>query len=365
MIKRILKKINMRRVFPVLCALVIFFSCTPLSVSAASVVYDWMDLAEIYITTPEAEPPQHALTLKFPLQSCFIYLWEDGKIAQKAVYQDGKVSLTRTLKFGHHYRLTIGFQSLWTHNIPSAWDVDIIWGVYLTGLNWNNDLYAKPKTFFSSTYDDGFDHSETSEWNNDWTKYNPDTKILSGRAFGPLYNRVDSVSVGAVLRDFMVNKDLDMTVEIEEFFMDLRIPVEFWDSWKQADRDKIADKNTLLLQNQELLLNDMINEQQTTNEKMDDVIGGTAEQNNQVAGALDGMSQSTDKLDQMGDTLNSVEKPSADDMNVGISDLVPYSALLAYTSPIQALWENKTLLGFLIIVLTLVLVSWVMFGKKG
>lgn len=354
----------MRRVFPVLCALVIFFSCTPLSVSAASyAIYDWMDLAEIYFED-EGDPPQYSLDCPLPKQNWFMYVWKDGYVSEKAVYENGEVKINTRFEPGHYYRISFGFYNLWTHDIPPAWQTELLYTLHFWGMNWETDISTEPTIFWSTSYSDDQSFTGTDDITN-WYDFNTTNGNLTGRA-GPILNNIgDWVIPAVVIKNFYVNKTVSCSIELTRLKFDLRCKKPFYDSWKDADLAKTQEKNQLLLQNQELLLNDMINEQETTNEKMDDVIGGTPEQNNQVNNALNGMQDSNDKLDQMGDTLNSVEKPAVEDMNVGITDLVPETSLLAYTSPILALWENNTLLAFLIIVLTLVLVSWVMFGKKG
>ena len=88
-------------------------------------------------------------------------------------------------------------------------------------------------------------------------------------------------------------------------------------------------------------------------------------QQEQVGNAVEDMSGSAGELGAIGDQLAGVNKPDADSLNVSVDGLVPYQAMLAYTAPIQVLWENPTLFGMLMIVVTLVIVSWVFFGKKG
>lgn len=93
-------------------------------------------------------------------------------------------------------------------------------------------------------------------------------------------------------------------------------------------------------------------------------VSGSPEQQQQVADAVDKMEQSSDALGQLGDQMNSVEKPAPSDMNVSPNSMIPDTALMAYTAPITYLWQNNTLVAMLTIVVTLVLVSWVFFGKK-
>lgn len=101
-----------------------------------------------------------------------------------------------------------------------------------------------------------------------------------------------------------------------------------------------------------------------TNKLLEDVINGTPEQGEAVGGAVDGMHDAAGELEDIGDQLAGVDKPDADSIDVSLDSLVPYNAMLAYTAPIQVLWENPTLLGMLSIVIALVIVSWVFFGKK-
>lgn len=94
-------------------------------------------------------------------------------------------------------------------------------------------------------------------------------------------------------------------------------------------------------------------------------INGTPQQNQQVQDSVGGLNNSTDKLGQIGDQMASVEKPTIDSNKVSADSLVPNTALVTLSSPFLALWENNQLLAMLTIVVSLVLVSWVFFGKKA
>lgn len=94
------------------------------------------------------------------------------------------------------------------------------------------------------------------------------------------------------------------------------------------------------------------------------LINGTPQQNAAVSDANDEMITAGDKLGELTDQME-VEKPDTEDIDVSIDSFIPETSILAYTGPILAFWNNDSLKAMLIIVLTLVLVSWVMFGKKG
>lgn len=100
-------------------------------------------------------------------------------------------------------------------------------------------------------------------------------------------------------------------------------------------------------------------------QKLDDIVNGTPEQNEQIDNAVDEMQGAVDRLEQAGEAMNSIERPDMSDIDISIDSFVSQTSLLAYTSPILVFWENETLLAMVTMVATLVLVSWVFFGKKG
>lgn len=88
-------------------------------------------------------------------------------------------------------------------------------------------------------------------------------------------------------------------------------------------------------------------------------------QQDEINDAVGGMSGSAGELGAIGDQLAGVEQPNTDNLDVSLGSLVPIQAITAYVAPIQMLWDNPTLFGMLSIVIALVIVSWVFFGKKG
>lgn len=121
-----------------------------------------------------------------------------------------------------------------------------------------------------------------------------------------------------------------------------------------------SEQNYNIKQNQ--IIRDKVS---NIDKQLGDLITGTPEQNEAVNGAVDQMQQAGDDLKDLGSSMSNVPKPDPGDINVSIDQFVSPGTMLAYTQPFLSLWENPTMLSMLIIVLTLVLVSWVMFGKKG
>lgn len=139
--------------------------------------------------------------------------------------------------------------------------------------------------------------------------------------------------------------------ENERCAFDFSITEEFYEDLQRAESNRLLGK-----------IEDHLAEQ---NKTLDDILAGTPEQNQQAQDSVGGLKDSTDKLGVLGDTMSSVEKPVIDSSQISADSLVPETSLLVLSAPFQALWENEILLAMLTIVVTLVLVSWVFFGKKG
>lgn len=97
----------------------------------------------------------------------------------------------------------------------------------------------------------------------------------------------------------------------------------------------------------------------------DSIITGTPEMDNAANESNQEMSAAVDKLDNLGDQLNSVDKPNANNMNVSADRLLGgMAATIMLTAPIREIWNSPVALSILTVVVTIVLLSWVFFGKK-
>ena len=182
---------------------------------------------------------------------------------------------------------------------------------------------------------------------------------------------LDSFPTGAssvvpyiTMEDFMFDRGVqtcDITLTNVSLVMD--IPNGYWEQW-------VVEQNGQMIDNLGDRIEGSINDstdriEGAITDSTDKIVNGTPEQDQIANESNNEMSAAAGKLDNLGDQLNSVEKPDVGSMNVGINDLVgDSSSLLLLTSPIREIWQNPVALGFITIVLTLVLVSWVFFGKK-
>lgn len=222
----------------------------------------------------------------------------------------------------------------------------------------SGDIYAviqymtKDFTTISGTqaaYVDTFRLLEESKWHDN--QFNITLQKPDNCAYIVVYVRFKAIQ-----------NDLDDLVEVGFNFYETKLQMSISSLYRL--QEQTGKTNELLGK-----IDDSLGEIQ---DGIDDVINGTPEQNEIADNVNDNLNQAGDavqnaggQLGSFGDQLSAIDKPDADSFNVSVDGLVPYQALLAYTAPIQTLWENPTLLGMLMIVMTLVIISWVFFGKKG
>lgn len=94
------------------------------------------------------------------------------------------------------------------------------------------------------------------------------------------------------------------------------------------------------------------------------LIQGTPQQNEQVSGAVGGLEGSSNSLGDLTDQMQ-LEKPDLSDIDVSVDAIIPDGGMTILSTPILKFWESPTLVSILVLVLTICLVSWVFFGKKG
>ncbi len=98
-------------------------------------------------------------------------------------------------------------------------------------------------------------------------------------------------------------------------------------------------------------------------DRLGDMINGTPSQNQQVQNDVNKLEDSSDKLNDLTDQMV-VPKPSIGAEDVAVENLADPTDISLVNQPLTILWENPTILGMVTIIFTLILVSWVFFGKK-
>lgn len=96
------------------------------------------------------------------------------------------------------------------------------------------------------------------------------------------------------------------------------------------------------------------------------IVTGTPEMDNIAQDSNQNLSNSSDKLDSLGDQLASVTKPNVEELEPSSPEQIVSdpNAGVILSGPITSLWDNPVIFGIVTTVLTLVLLSWVFFGKK-
>lgn len=110
---------------------------------------------------------------------------------------------------------------------------------------------------------------------------------------------------------------------------------------------------------------EILNKLEEQGQKLDDIINGTPEQNEQADRFQEDVNGAVGDLGAAGDALNQVPKP-----DVSVDDLVPNdilagTAYLTYTGAIQEFWSSEILSTITVLLGGMVLISYLLFGEKG
>lgn len=110
------------------------------------------------------------------------------------------------------------------------------------------------------------------------------------------------------------------------------------------------------------MLNEINNQLAEQGKTMDDLLNGTPEQNEIAGNISDAL---TDKGEQLGGLIDDMqtEKPNLD--SVDVDKIIPSTGITTLSSAISPIAENPLVIKILVMVGTLLLVSYVLFGKKG
>lgn len=108
-----------------------------------------------------------------------------------------------------------------------------------------------------------------------------------------------------------------------------------------------------------------LEEQEQTNEKLDGIINGTPEQNEQADQFRDEMDSAIGDLNNAGDVMSDVPKPEIDVDDLVPTDILAGSDFLTYTATIGEFWNSDILSSFTAVLGGLLLLSYVLFGEKG
>lgn len=190
------------------------------------------------------------------------------------------------------------------------------------------------------------------------------------------FNGIDDESVTSKVTYYFTNMQTLFRISISELYYESLVSGE---TNKLLDNvnDQLEDMGTTM---EEVLtaeqengekLDDILGAQEETNDKLDEIISGSDDQQF-AADELDGdMAEVTDKMDSAvgdlnsaGEVLGSVEQPE-----ISFDSLVPGELLgasyVSFVNVLSCVWANSTLSQMMSVMTGMVIISLLLFGKKG
>lgn len=350
--KKIMEKLN-KHFFPLLVVAVLFLGfCLPIRVSAASPNKS-IEYTEMDYTVTEG-PLYNRVTV--PLSSDFIRYELRNESTGDIGYHVGTTTYPFYANSNQRYSITIHpvtEYGLSLANIPEG--SKILVDFKITCHASGDNQLSVPSSFIQRHY--------YTTVQNQWIVPVHDTSIPYG--FGEqgvsLSYALDDIPdnaanfVPAMKISPFVNRgssEVLFTLYVENVSLVMDISTGYWEQW-------LAEQNGEMIDGLGDRLEGAISD--STNQ----IVNGTPEQNQIANESNNEMSAAAGKLDNLGDQLNSVEKPNADSMNVSADKLLGgMAATSMLTAPVLEIWKNPVALSILTVVVTIVLISWVFFGKK-
>ena len=335
---------------PILSVLIVLTACLSFSVCAEDVNY------RTYEVNSVTEGDYDIVTLEFDPSSVYFYAYRKNAVQPGYEgYWAGYGSVTVPMyKNPYHpeldgennsyaFRIYPGYgDNIFTANIPAGVEVSIKCELALSGFDPSpyEDWFVDNWPYIQSSirYFDK-DGNALGQHFTDDSPYDFDSNVVPSLSL-PFanYNGQYTFSIRSQLDQFPCFNDaflkgIDVTLSCKSYIVTLRIPTSF----RNDDSNKVWQ---------------------------DQIMNGTPEQNeaaNNAAGVLG------DKGEQLGNLAGDIqpEKPNLDSVNTNVGDLVPSTGVNTLTSAISPIANNDLVIKVLVMVATLILVSYVLFGKKG
>lgn len=380
-----MQKLN-KHLFPLLVALVLVVCmCCPITASAEK-YYDPFDYRDLDYTVRYGDG-YNKVTVPLPLFHYYmnVCVGDQPNVIVKTTHSTDSISYTFDPNKEYLIRVyPAGSGGLLLKNIPVgsklSFDIKLLLQSY-TGTG-----YYPPNLYKVSYYKDS-DGQTNRETLHQQDGYNFGTTIHLEYFIEDVPGAISFIP-SALLKQFHTVDSAEYTVVIDNAVLEMDISSSYWQQWQNEQNgeklDSIsdgledvqdglydvedavnnsADRVTGAISNSTDKITDAVTG--AADEAAKDILNGSALTDNIASESNDEMSAAAGKLDNLGDQLNSVEKPNINTFKVGIGDMIgDTTSIPMLTAPIREIWESPVALGILTIVITLVLVSWVFFGKK-
>lgn len=360
-----MQKLN-KHLSPLLVALVLIVGmCCPITASADK-WYDPIDYRELDYKVTMYGAEYNEVSVPLPEHHFAIDIWNKNEPNSSAVVVNGKGSATFDLIKGQNYVVDVyptGQYGLALDGLPSG--TELHFDLLLTVHAEKEVVITLPDVYVRSHFrtSDGFKNvtgriiAEDYPWG---------TPIAMNYTVGEFpENATSYVPYGRC--QFLSGYDwAQLTVVMSNVRLEMDISRDYWEQWQVEQNGKKLDNIVDALGDVEDAIDDSGRVVAgAVGDAANAIIGGTPDMDDMANESNKEMSAAAGKLDNLGDQLNSVEKPNINTFKIGIGDMIgDTTSIPMLTAPIREIWESPVALGIMTIVITLVLVSWVFFGKK-
>lgn len=349
-------KINIQKLVRVIAPIVSVFAVLILCVMPASAAgLDYND----YITSIRVDGDNDIVTVTFPFDKTQFRLFEyHGDFVQAIYGSSGTFSVNADVPYLLRIYPTTRFISL--DNIPQGTEVSL--SMSIDNTSWGFIDITKAFTQFNYACLDRSGGFISSVWQVS------DRDLLSDVnatfTLEPLPNSA-AFEVFCDYGNFSFSESRDVQIAIDSFSMTMTISSLYRLQQQTGKTNEILTEVGKQLAEQGKTLDEVLGAQKETNEKLDNIINGSSEQQNAADKFKDDIGSASDSLDAVGDALNQVPKP-----NISAGSLVPNDVLsgndyLVYVASIQEFWKSEILSAVTLILGSMILISYVLFGEKG
>lgn len=383
--KNTMAKLN-KHLFPFVVAFVLFLGiCSPVSASAEK-WYDPINYQD-YDYTVRYGDQYNKVSVVLPEFHYYmnICVGDQPNVIVKTVHSTDTISYSFDPTKEYLIRVyPASSKGILLENIPVG--SKLSFDIKLLLMEENGTPYYAPNLYKVSYYYDA-DGQTNRETTHQMDGYTFGQSIRLEYTIEDVFGAVSFVP-SALLKQFKTTAACEYYVVIDNAVLEMDISATYWQQWQNQQNGQKLDSITDGLEDVQEGLYEV---EDAVNNSADRVTGAIDDSTDKITGAVsdaadeaakdilngnaltddiadesnEEMSAAADKLDSLGDQLNSVEKPNADSMNVSADKLLGgMAATNMLTAPVKEIWKSPIALSILTVVVTIVLISWVFFGKK-
>lgn len=317
----------------------IFFLVLACFAFPASALYTYED----YISNMEVDGENEIITVTLPIDRTRLQVWNsDWSVIARE--NGSSISFSVAELATYHFGIYPMYgDALSVSDLPNGSSLTFSYSISDSAPG-----YQTPSSFGEFTYYNAAGVELRNDRVNGPTQAISDTYSFTFTLNKP--DTADNCAFSLHIGNFMPYYSGRVTLVVKEVKMGISISALYRQQQLTGKTNKLLDE-----------VNRQLEEQGKT---MNDILNGTPEQNesaNNAAGVLG------DKGEQLGNLAGDIQpnKPNLDSVSTNVSDIVPSTGVSFLTSAISPFANNELVIKLLVIVATLILVSYVLFGKRG